>query len=158
MSSYFDEDVPDFVLKSLFSKYDKDSSGSLTQGELRILLEDDLGIVSSETDTLSLLMDKDASQKVSYDEFREWMKKGGSIVKDSSKYYLLERAVQYFKTCDQDKSGALEENEFKQLMNSLGARPDTVHSALESMDKDHNGKISFHEFLRWLNWLPMSDL
>ena len=66
--------------------------------------------------------------------------------------------MQYFKTYDQDESGPLEENEFKQLMNCLGARPDTVHSALESMDKDHNGKISFNEFLQRLNWLPMSDL
>ena len=51
MASYFDEDVPDVVLKSLFKKYDKDNSGSLTQMEIRILLEHDLGTVSSETDT-----------------------------------------------------------------------------------------------------------
>ena len=45
MSSYFDENTPDIVLKSLFQKYDKDNSGQLSMKEIPELLRNDFGIL-----------------------------------------------------------------------------------------------------------------
>ena len=39
-----DVETPDMVLRSLFSKYDKDNSGTLAGTELQQFLEEDLGM------------------------------------------------------------------------------------------------------------------
>ena len=162
MATYLGNEVPDIVVKSLFSKYDNDSSGSLSPDEVKTLLVEDLAISKDEVDAFALLMDRDASNRVTLEEFTKWLRdpNQSGLIRDptGSKYHTLLQAVDYFRQYDVDQSGALETNEFSKLMQSLQVKEEAVAAALNGIDKDHNGKISFNEFLKWLNWIPIDDL
>lgn len=157
--SYFDEGTPDIVLKSLFAKYDSDGSGNLSISELPQLLQNDLGLSQEEAETYSLLVDKDASGKLSFDEFRAWLNSGEKFknVNDASRFHLMHKAVEMFQKYDLDRSGGLDRNEFLKLHVEMGGQAQYVDSALNALDKDGNTKISFYEFLKWLNWIDVSE-
>lgn len=52
---------------------------------------------------------------------------------------------------DKDGSGVIEVGEFKMLLAKLGEDPDAeqLQEALETLDTDKTGTISFEEFLVW---------
>ena len=157
--SYFDENTPDIVLKSLFQKYDTDNSGLISMSEIPQLLRGDLGLNGDEAETYTLLLDKDASGKLSFDEFKDWLNSGEKLrnIEDSSRFYLMQKAVDMFKAYDKDQSGALDRNEFYNLHLDVGGNVNNLDSALQALDKDHNGKVSFYEFLKWLNWIDVGN-
>lgn len=153
--SYFSETTPRIVVKSLFSKYDVDGSGRLQRDELMQLLRHDMGMDPKQAEAMALVVDKDGSGSVSFDEFMEWIhdRKALDTVDDHTKYYYTRKAVDMFKKYDKDGNGTIEVNELKQLLKDVNYS-DSLESALQVLDKDGNGKISFPEFLKWLNWVP----
>lgn len=153
--SYFSESVPKIVVQSLFRKYDTDNSGRLQKLELMTLLKDDLGMDSKQAEAVMMLVDKDGSGAVSFEEFFQWLREGEGLknVDNSTRYYYIRKAVDLFKKYDKDASGTIEPNELKELLKSVGYTG-SVESALKVLDKDGNNKVSFPEFLDWLNWLP----
>lgn len=153
--SYFSSTTPKIVVKSLFAKYDVDGSGRLQRKELMQLLRDDLGMDAKQSEAMAMVVDKDGSGSVSFDEFFQWIRdrKGLETVNDSTKYHYTRKAVEMFKKYDKDASGTIEVNELQQLLKDVEYKH-SLESALEVLDKDGNGKISFPEFLKWLNWIP----
>lgn len=162
MASYLGHDMPTVVLKSLFGKYDLNQSGYISRSELVCMLRDDLRLEKKDVEAFSLLMDKDASQNVSFEEFSNWIQdptQAGLLMNPTgSKYPVLLKAVEYFKQFDVDESGALEVDEFAKLMESIGVKEEAIAAALNGIDRNHDGKISFYEFLKWLNWIPIDEL
>ena len=162
MASYLGHELPTVVLKSLFGKYDYDNSGYLSKTEIVTLLREDLALDKKDVEAFSLLMDKDASHRISFDEFSTWIQdpsQAGLLMDPTgSKYHILLKAVEYFKQFDVDESGALEIDEFTKLMKSIGVKDEAVAAALNGIDRNHDGNISFYEFLKWLNWIPMDEL
>ena len=75
-TSYFDKNVPKIVLQSLFKKYDADGSGVLNQNELRQLFQGDLGMTRDQAEAYSMLLDKDGTQTVSFEELHQWLASG----------------------------------------------------------------------------------
>ena len=157
--SAFDPNTPDIVLKSLFLKYDKDESGKPNHHELSTLFKDDLGFNKEQADTYSLLLDRDGSSNVSFEEFKSWLNSGEKFqnINDKSRYSSLKQAVDLFRRYDTDNSQALDRKEFCKLFIDVGGKEQNLDGALKELDRDGNGRISFQEFLRWLNWIPMND-
>ena len=157
--SYFDANAPNVVLKSLFLKYDKDGSEKLQAEELRTLFEEDLGLNADAAKAYSLLLDKDGSGEVSFEEFKAWLSSGEKFknVNDESRLYRLSKAVEMFEKYDVDGGQSLSAEEFQKLHADIGGKPEKLQEALAALDKDGNGKISFPEYLKWLNWVPMDD-
>ena len=155
--SYFDKNVPDIVLRSLFMKYDKDGSQQLNKEELSGLFQNDLGLNKEQAESYAYLLDKDGNGKVSFEEFRSWLNSGERFknVNDKSRYHRLRKAVEMFKNYDKDGSGALDREEFKKLFTESGGKPKNLEAALKELDQDNNGLVSFQEFLKWLNWVPL---
>ena len=158
--SYYCSSTPDIVIKSLFNKYDTDDNGRLEIIELHTLLCDDLGLSDEETEAYIFLMDIHNNGSVEYQEFREWLRNDDkwSYLSDRSRFRLLLKAVELFKQYDTDASGALDTQEFSVLYADMGGHAYYIQSALKSMDKDGNGRISFYEFLKWLNWIELNTM
>jgi len=155
--SYFNANVPEIVVKSLFQKYDTDGSGRLGKQEVLTLLKDDLGLKEDQAQAQYMLMDKDGDGDMSFDELRVWLRSGQgfSNIDNSSRYYVLQKAIAEFKKYDKDGNGTIDKEEFKSLMRSLGYSDESqFDNAMRSLDTSGDGKISFTEFLAWLNWLP----
>jgi Ca2+-binding EF-hand superfamily protein len=67
---------------------------------------------------------------------------------DDEKLAELREIFSHF---DKDKSDSIEANELLRLLRALGDEPtaDDLAMALEALDTDHNGRISFEEFTSW---------
>ena len=64
-----DADGLQTVLKSLFTKFDVNDTGSLCQDELEKLLSADFGMDEEQIYSFSLLLDIDGSGTLTFDEF-----------------------------------------------------------------------------------------
>ena len=159
LKAFFNPKTPEVALNSLFSKYDGDDSGQLSQAELTVLFKEDLGFDDQQAKIYSLLLDKDGNGEVSFEEFRIWLRSGERLknITDKSRYVLLVKAVDFFCRFDLDSNQALDQDEFKMLFKEMGGQPNNLDGALKELDKDNNNVISFPEFLRWLNWIPLED-
>ncbi|XP_068682286.1 uncharacterized protein [Montipora foliosa] len=157
--SYFNPNVPDVVVKSLFHKYDTDRSGHLGKNEMLKLLKDDLGLKEDEARACVMMVDKDGCGDISFDEFVSWLRteKGFKNIDDKSRYYKVQKAIELFRQYDKDDSGTIDRDEFKLLFEKFKAgncNDSQLDNALQILDTSGDGKISFAEFLAWLNWLP----
>lgn len=65
----------------------------------------------------------------------------------------LAELKEIFSHFDKDKSNSIEAIELLKLMRALGEDPtaDELAIAMEALDVDHNGTISFDEFVEWWN-------
>lgn len=160
-TTLFDKDTPKIALKSLFLKYDVDENGYLDKLELYKLLRDDLGLSSDQAETYYHLLDKDADSNVSYTEFEKWFLSGERFqsINDKCRYHYLRKAIEMFKKYDVDNNLAIDKQEFHQLFSEVGgASKKQEKKAMKELDIDHNGRVSFQEFLNWLNWTTLKDL
>ena len=153
--SYLDSDTPEVVLRSLFSKYDPDGSGSLSSSEARTFLCNDLGFGDEEAEACLLLHDNDGSGTLSLEEFVTWARSGDKFasVTDETVYYKVHAAVEMFKSYDKDGQGSLDSSEFALVLKDLGYCEEGVGAAMKALDGDGNGVVSFPEFMKWLNWV-----
>ena len=69
---------------------------------------------------------------------------------------MIRNAIELFKRFDVDQSFALDRCELEKVILEFGGDVGSVETAFQQLDTD--GKISFQEFLRWLNWLPVDGL
>ena len=61
------------------------------------------------------------------------------------------RVQMLFDEIDDDESGELDREEVGQLLENLGGKlkPDVLSSAMQELDKDGDGTVTFDEFLKW---------
>lgn len=156
-NSYFSRDAPEIAIHSLFDKYDYEKNGKLDKSELNDLLEGDLGLSPEQACIYMLLLDQSGENSVSFEEFFNWLRSGERFqnINDKSRFGKLCQAVEMFKGFDTDNSDTLDEMQFKNLLTAIGY--DNVDSGklFKELDSDHNGKLSFAEFMKWLNWVPI---
>lgn len=160
--NYFNESTPKVVIQSLFRKYDQDGNGVLQKNEMMLLLMEDMGLDAKKSENVFAEVDKDGDGNVNFEEFFRWLRdtKSVEMINESdakaSRYYYTRKAVDYFKKYDKDQNGFIDADELKLLLNDLDYKH-SVEVALQTMDKDGDGTVSFPEFLKWLNWIPTDD-
>jgi Ca2+-binding EF-hand superfamily protein len=145
------------VIDSLFRKYDVDNSGAIDLEEFRNLIYD-LGI----TDEGIIIerafeeVDENKNKLISFDEFFAWWKTKEKFKRIDENIYAVRAASDVFSKYDKDRSGFLDVQEFQKCLaefaNSMKQEYE-VEQIVKALDKDGDGRISFHEFIAWLNWL-----
>ena len=151
--------TPATIIRSIFLKYDTDYDGYISTSELVKLCYEDIGLDKDRSEACAYLLDRKGNKLVSFDELNDWIKVGEHLtnIQDNSKFLPLKAAVDMFRKYDTDSSHAIDRKEFKKLFLDVGGKPSDMDNALQQLDKDGNKKISFEEFLFWLNWVTLED-
>ncbi|XP_078353671.1 putative calcium-binding protein B0563.7 [Oculina patagonica] len=155
--SYFFRDAPEIAIHSLFDKYDQERNGRLDESELKDLLEGDLGLNPEQANIYTLLLDQTGDHCVSFEEFFNWLRSGEGFqnINDKSRFAKLCQAVEMFKSFDTDNSDTLDKKQFKNLIAAIGYTDVDSEKLFNELNSHHNGKLSFVEFLKWLNWVQI---
>lgn len=156
--SFFNKSVPSIAIHSLFDKYDTKRNGKLGENEMKSFLEEALGLDFEQAQIYFFLVDKDGDQGISYSEFKEWLRSEEKFqrLNDSSKFDRLCTAFEHFKDFDTDNTGTLDRMQFESLMKFLGYPAQDMDNVFAAMDRLNDGKISFWEFMIWLDWSPIA--
>lgn len=155
--SFFHKRCPSIAIHSLFDKYDTKKDGKLDQREMKSFLEEAVGLDYEQSQIYFFLVDKDGDQGISYGEFKEWLRSEEKFqqLNNREKFESVCTAYEYFKDFDTDNTGTLDRAQFEELMKFLGYGNQEMDKAFATMDRLNDGKISFWEFMIWLNWAPI---
>tara|TARA_B110001452_G_scaffold158674_1_gene132071 strand:- start:320 stop:838 length:519 start_codon:yes stop_codon:yes gene_type:complete len=159
-----EQNVP--MSRKMFDKHDTDKSGCISTEELRALCHELGHHLSDEEFALALVkLDTSGDHKISYDEFKVWWSDGErrwqQLEPSEEEMAKLQQAVAYFDYFDKDKSGQIDETEFRELYGNLvehgmlNPMPEqtasqNMRSSLIAMDKTGSGGITFNEYVDWL--------
>ena len=151
--------TPISILRSIFLKYDLDYNGYLDADEMEMLFQEECELSHEQAEACAYLLDQQGENAVSFEDFNDWIKSGDRVrnIKDPSKWSLLKAAIDMFKIYDVDKNRVIDRNEFVRLFVDRGGDAMNMDTAYNKMDIDRNNKISFGEFLLWLNWVASED-
>ena len=155
--TFFARDAPEIAIQSLFDKYNLEKNGKLDEEQLRKLLEDDQGLSGEQSCIYFLMLDQAGEHSVTYEEFFNRQRSGERFenINDKSRFGNLCQAMTLFKTYDTDNSDTLDRKQFENLMASFGYHNMNSEELFKELDTHHNGKLSFWEFMKWLNWVPV---
>ena len=81
------------------------------------------------------------------------------LINDKTRYHFLLKAVEMFKLYDTNNDGAIDEKEFHKVYKELvGKEKKEEEKVLVQIDVDQNGRVLFHEFIKWLKKVPFEKL
>ena len=135
-----EEDIGD--LKETFSMFDKDGGGTISQSELKSVL-DRLGMKVSDDEVLEVIksVDENFDGEVDFDEFLAMMKK----MPDSEN-----ELKEAFSAFDADGDGSTSKDELKKILAKFGQTltDAELDAVMAEVDTDGDGSIDFDEFKR----------
>lgn len=145
------------VIDSLFRKYDTDNSGTIDMKEFREIIFD-LGLTDEDLVIEKAFEEVDGNKNglISFEEFFSWWKRQDKFKKIDENIYAVRTAGDIFSKYDKDRSGTLDVKEFQLCLAEFAnctKQEFEVEQIVKTLDTDHDGKIGFHEFIKWLNWL-----
>merc|ERR1712183_551540 len=150
----------EITLRSLFMKYDENSDDELNEKEFVCLMKNEMGLDTDQVEVYLYLLDKNGSGTISFTEFKQWYDSNENLkfIRDDSRFSIMKSAIDLFKRYDADGSFALDRDELQTVIAEFGGNRMLVDDAMMQLDTDQDGKVSFQEFLKWLNWIPAHDL
>ena len=104
----------------------------------------DCPVSADDLDVAMKELDENGDGQIDFGEFTKWYIRSESRIKAQTKTA--------FAKCDENKSGTIEKNELKKLLNSLGDKPTDadIEAALKEMYQSGNpDEITFEEFDAW---------
>jgi len=148
---------PPSLAQRVFTKYDKDMSGAISVDEFKEMVMD-MGhhLSDAELQVAVTQIGKDGSGNISFANFEKWWKNSDRFEKlhlSDAEHEALLQAVNYFRYFDKDGSGSLDRKEFPSLYADLVKNNFTklsLEKCLGDLDKNHDGLISFNEYVDWL--------
>eukprot|EP00413_Alexandrium_margalefii_P043912 CAMPEP_0204590260 /NCGR_PEP_ID=MMETSP0661-20131031/49688_1 /ASSEMBLY_ACC=CAM_ASM_000606 /TAXON_ID=109239 /ORGANISM="Alexandrium margalefi, Strain AMGDE01CS-322" /LENGTH=153 /DNA_ID=CAMNT_0051600275 /DNA_START=45 /DNA_END=506 /DNA_ORIENTATION=- len=140
-----EEQVEDF--KEAFELFDKDRDGIITLEELGVVMQS-LGrkLTTEELKAMIAEVDDEGFGRV---QFPQFLKLVATKLQEVDSQEEMREAFTVF---DRDKSGSVTANELKHVMNSLGEQVSTeeVEAMIREADADGDGKLSFEDFLQFI--------
>ena len=149
-------------MKKVFEEIDIDHSGDIDIGELR-RHPFAKQIDEAELEEMIASADRDHNGRVNFEEFldsmakrgSEWLKKGAEMAEMDPRKVLgkakVARFERIFQKIDTDQSGDIDLDELRsallQNQPSVATSEEDLLTLISSADRDHNGQVSFDEFL-----------
>ena len=129
-----------YGLEKCFRRFDVDDSGTIDATELGALMAEvssGVALSAEELDLAVAELDKDGSGAIGFDEYASWF--GDFDVR------------KVFSSFDKDNSGLISRPELEQILAHMGFELSQAElkAALQRLDSDEDGGISFDEFLPW---------
>ena len=140
-------------MRKLFIALDANGDGCLSLKELRKGLKDRHN--GEQIARILAAADTDGSGEINYTEFL-------AATIDANVYLREEYLRMAFKMFDTDNSGSIEKSEVVQILggdqlNSLVTRT-AIEKAIDSIDKNGDGKVDFEEFMAMMREASQNDL
>ena len=136
---------PNMEIKEAFNVFDKDCDGFITTDELATVMRT-LGHnpTKEELDELIKQYDKDESGTIDLNEFMDLM--NNKLKEQQEGQELLET----FQIFDKDADGTISADDLKYVIKAVGEELEDylIEELIEQGDRDHDGKINYHEFVR----------
>eukprot|EP01080_Neovahlkampfia_damariscottae_P003721 gene3721-6609_t len=151
-------------IKKLFQKYDKNQDGMIDRSELVVFLNDFSEYqkkgkpTEEQVNEIFEFLDKKKQGGISYSDFYKWAIK----FNDDFKWKLIRNFFDNYSKHGDDETGnqGLNSNDLSLFLEDLSnaykiPKPSLtqVKSFFDKIDKDHNGKINYEEFVEWINSL-----
>ena len=103
------------------------------------------------------MVDTDGGGKIEYEEFQAWWSKDerfSHLKMDEEQQLVLSKVVEVFQGEDKDKTGNLNEEQFKNVhakFIELGFVIPEYTAVMSEVDKGGDGSINFNELLAWMS-------
>ncbi|CDW88706.1 calmodulin [Stylonychia lemnae] len=131
-------------LKEAFSLFDRDGDGTITIKELQVVMRS-IGQNPNEEEIREMIREVDSvnTEEVDYNGFMELM------AKKMKEGEMNEELVEAFKTFDKNNKGYYNVEELKEVMLQYGEKlnDDEVKLMFDETDIDHDGRITFEDFV-----------
>ena len=129
-------------LKNFFTSFDKNKDGQISYEELRLGLLQLKSNKISERDIYFLFqaLDVDKSGKIDYTEFI-------AATLQRSNYLRNDRLLEAFLNFDKDKNGKITKDELLIALKGEKSQENLIRKFISDVDKNHDGKIDYNEFL-----------
>ena len=129
-------------LINIFSTFDKNKDGQISYEELRLGLLQLKSNKISEQDVYFLyqVLDVDKNGKIDYTEFI-------ASTLQKANYLRNDRLLEAFLNFDKDRSGTITKDEILSALNAEKSQIKQIEKFISDVDKNHDGKIDYYEFL-----------
>ena len=99
------------------------------------------------------IVDLDKNGTISYEEFKIFWNKTVKF-NTCAKLDMLRSALAEFGKFDENGDGSISREEFKEICKAYNwdLTEEQELQAMNALDTNHDGVISFEEFVDWLNW------
>lgn len=145
-------------IKEVFQRYNTRGDGVLTIQELSKALVGLGGLKSDQVDEICDEVDDSKDGKVSYKEFRDWLRKDTEVaqevwaaIKRKTGDARTIRIKETFAKYDRSGDGSLDIEEMRTVLKSLGSFTNhEIAVVCKDLDKSGDGEIDYQEFEDWI--------
>jgi Ca2+-binding EF-hand superfamily protein len=147
-------------VEQVFKRFDTNNDGTMSLKELRDFLAalnvDEVMLRKKHVVALFHLINADKTEHITFEEFYKWWQLMAKthFTDLETKMRGISHLYKYFTQFDKDQTGALSQEEFKQMYNALELQSSNkpVEDFVKELDSNGDNAITYHEIAKLLGY------